>query len=347
MENHIVSLIKNKRLVYKKRRLQSLKKNKVRVKLKTIGVCASDVPRAFENGAYNYPLVMGHEMSGEIYESKIKNFKYKDKVSIFPLIPCKKCENCKVKKYNHCKAYGYYGSRQDGGFAKFIDVDPWNIIKTNKRLNFLDTFALEPSAVALNTVNKTFKKKPNKKKILIIGSGFIGLLISKIIEIKFQSSDVTIIDRNKHKLKLVSKKFKKKFFTTKKKENFFLDRFDYVIDTTGSSEVINLALNYVKNQGSITLMGNINENVTLKKKNVNLILRKELSIIGVWNSNYKSLSQNDWNEVLKLLKKGLKPSKYLSHKIKLEQLPKYLNKIYLNKLRKEKFKYLKIVVNND
>ena len=74
MENHIVSLIKNKKLVYKKIKLQSLKKNKVRIKLKTIGVCASDVPRAFENGAYNYPLVMGHEMSGEIYQSEIKNY---------------------------------------------------------------------------------------------------------------------------------------------------------------------------------------------------------------------------------------------------------------------------------
>ena len=347
MENQIVSLIKNKKLVYKKRKLQSLKKNKIRVKLKTIGVCASDVPRAFENGAYNYPLVMGHEMSGEIYESRVKNFKLKDKVSIFPLIPCKKCENCKIKKYNHCKSYGYYGSRQDGGFAKFIDVDPWNLIKTNKSLNFLDTFALEPSAVALNTVNKTFKTKPNKKKILIIGSGFIGLLISQIIEIKFQSPNVTIIDRNKHKLKLASKKHKKKILKEKKVENSFLNRFEFVIDTTGSSEIINLALNYVKNQGSITLMGNINENVNIKKKNINLILRKELSIIGVWNSNFKNSSQNDWDEVLKLIKKGLKPSKYLSHKIKLEQLPKYLKKIYLNKLKKVKFKYLKLVVNND
>ncbi len=347
MENHIVSLTKNKKLVYKQRKLKSLKKNKIRVKLKTIGVCASDVPRAFENGAYNYPLVMGHEMSGEIYESRVKNFKLKDKVSIFPLIPCKKCENCKIKKYNHCESYGYYGSRQDGGFAKFIDVDPWNLIKTNKSLNFLDTFALEPSAVALNTVNKTFKTKPNKKKILIIGSGFIGLLISQIIEIKFQSPDVTIIDRNKHKLKLASKKHKKKILKEKKVENSFLNRFEFVIDTTGSSEIINLALNYVKNQGSITLMGNINENVNIKKKNINLILRKELSIIGVWNSNFKNSSQNDWDEVLKLIKKGLKPSKYLSHKIKLEQLPKYLKKIYLNKLKKVKFKYLKLVVNND
>ena len=45
----------------------------MRVKIKAVGICASDVPRAFENGAYNYPLVMGHEITGEIFESKFKS----------------------------------------------------------------------------------------------------------------------------------------------------------------------------------------------------------------------------------------------------------------------------------
>ena len=45
---------------------------KIRIKIKAIGVCASDIPRAFQNGAYNYPLVMGHEITGEIYESNLQ-----------------------------------------------------------------------------------------------------------------------------------------------------------------------------------------------------------------------------------------------------------------------------------
>ena len=61
--------------------MTNLKKNKVRVKIKAVGVCASDVPRAFYNGAYNYPLIMGHEISGTIFESnsnkkKIKGFNF-------------------------------------------------------------------------------------------------------------------------------------------------------------------------------------------------------------------------------------------------------------------------------
>ena len=163
MNNSLVNLIKNKKLVFTKRKLSKLNEKKVRIKVKVVGVCASDIPRAYNYGAYNYPLVMGHEITGEIFESKSKNLKKSEKVSIFPLLPCKKCKNCKLKKYNHCSSYSYYGSREDGGFAEYIDVNPWNVIKLPKKINFLDTFAMEPSAVALNTIKKTFKKNIKKK----------------------------------------------------------------------------------------------------------------------------------------------------------------------------------------
>ena len=350
MENHLVKLIKNKNLVFAKKKLEKLDKKKIRIKIKSTGVCASDIPRAYNNGAYHYPLVMGHEITGVIYESRIKNFKKKEKVSIFPLLPCKKCINCKLKKYNHCNSYSYYGSRQDGGFAKYIDVDPWNIVKLQKNINFLDSFAMEPSAVALNTINKTFKKKIKKnEKILLTGSGFIGLLIAKLIKTKFKFSNLTIIDRNKHKLNFAPKNCRKVFLKKGQSKILkkFKDSFDYVIDTTGSAKIIPTLLNYAKNHASITLMGNINNDIYFKKKEINLILRKELKIIGIWNSNYKNSSQSDWSEVLKLFKKGFKPSKYISHKINLKELPKYINKIYMSRKEKRKFKFLKLVVCND
>ena len=81
-------------------------------------------------------------------------------------------------------------------------------------------------------------------------------------------------------------------------------------------------------------MGNIGSNVTFDKQSINSILRKELKILGIWNSNYKKFHQDDWQDVIKLMKKGLKPSDYISHTISLKDLPYYLKKLYLKKLRK-------------
>ena len=292
--NTVINLVKNKKLVIDREILPKLAKNKIRVKIKAIGICASDIPRAFEKGAYNYPLVMGHEITGKIFESNNRKFKFNDKVSIFPLIPCKKCSFCKTRNFNHCANYSYYGSRQNGGYAKFIDVNAWNLIKIPKKISYFDSFALEPSAVALNTINTIFKDKPNKNdNILILGSGFIGLLIVNLLKIKFKKLKISVLDRNEHKLKYVPKTFK--IINSKNNKNLTeLDKkFDYIIETTGNSTLISNIFSFAKNKSSIIFMGNINNNVSIKKDVINLILRKELKLFGVWNSNYKNPKKDD------------------------------------------------------
>ena len=43
-------------------------KGEVLVKVRATGICGSDVPRVLHNGAHFYPIVLGHEFSGEIVE---------------------------------------------------------------------------------------------------------------------------------------------------------------------------------------------------------------------------------------------------------------------------------------
>ncbi len=347
-KNTTVNLIKNKKFNVETKNLPILNPKKIRVKIKAVGVCASDIPRAYESGAYNYPLIMGHEISGQIFESNFKNFKKNDKVSIFPLLPCKKCSYCKKKNFNHCISYSYYGSREDGGYAEYIDVYPWNIIKIPKNVNYIDSFALEPSAVAHNTVSTLFKKKPkNNEKILLLGCGFIGLLIAEILKIKYKNLNLTVIDRNEHKLKNVPKIYTTINLKNKKKLNFLKNSFNYIIETTGNDDLISKIFSFANHKASIILMGNINKEVKFKKIEINYILRKELKLLGIWNSNYKNPVQDDWKEIIKLLKKGLRPSKFISHKILLNQIPNYIKRIYLSRKKLAKFKFLKIVALND
>ena len=67
-------------------------------------------------------------------------------------------------------------------------------------------------------------------------------------------------------------------------------------------------------------MGNINNNVSIKKDVINLILRKELKLFGVWNSNYKNPKKDDWKEIINFFKKGFRPSKFISHQIKAHDM---------------------------
>ena len=41
-----------------------LQEKEVLVKVKAAGICGSDIPRIYQNGAYSHPLIPGHEFSG-------------------------------------------------------------------------------------------------------------------------------------------------------------------------------------------------------------------------------------------------------------------------------------------
>ena len=75
------------------------------------------------------------------------------------------------------------------------------------------------------------------------------------------------------------------------------------IEGTGVDEVLAMLIKYAKPGGRIVLMGNPSKELTLSAKNYQMILRKELNIVGTWNSSY-SEKYNDWKNALNLVSKG-------------------------------------------
>ena len=123
------------------------------IRVKAAGVCNSDIFRAFENGSYHYPLIMGHEFSGKIVEcgKDVSDFGIGQGVVAFSLIPGLKCDTCKRKKWVHCKSYDYYGSRCNGEFAEFISVKSWNLIAVPKGCDLALAALTEPLKICWKT----------------------------------------------------------------------------------------------------------------------------------------------------------------------------------------------------
>ena len=44
----------------------------VKIKVRYSGICGSDIPRVLHNGVHFYPIVLGHEFSGEFIILKAK-----------------------------------------------------------------------------------------------------------------------------------------------------------------------------------------------------------------------------------------------------------------------------------
>ena len=341
-----LSLNKNSSLKLIDKKLNSLKREKYRIKILYSSICASDIPRAFHKGTYNYPLVMGHEMSGRIVEirSKKKKYKVNDLVSIYPLIPnCKKCPQCKKGNFNLCDKYSYFGSREDGGFAEFLDVNEWNIFKLNKKINIKLASLIEPTAVSHNVYDK-IKNKSKKDKILIIGCGFLGQILARIL---YQNNfkNITCVDRNKFKVDFLKNFSKNQVHGDLiRMKNL---KFDCIVDFIGTKCSFDFALSNLNPKGKFVLPANIYKNFLLEKKILSLVARKEIVIEGVWNSTYKNKKSN-WVSAEKFLIKNEKDIfKLVTHEIKLSNLDKFFKVLYNSKKFKyQKKKYLKVIIKN-
>ena len=138
----VVELTKNSEFKLNYRGNPDIIANHCLIDIKACGVCSTDIYRSHDNGAYHYPLVMGHEIAGIIEKvgSEVNEFCKGDKVSIFPLLPCFKCSQCNHKNYPLCEKYLYFGSRCDGGYSEKLLVPSWNLLKISKNIDLKDAW---------------------------------------------------------------------------------------------------------------------------------------------------------------------------------------------------------------
>ncbi len=135
----------------------------VKIKVSSVGLCRTDLLVAKGIIQTQENLVLGHEFSGEVVESKSKKFKKCDKVAINPYY-----EN------------GFMGLDFNGCLQEYIIVPEKQIIKNKKLSNKIAAY-LEPVAASMSVL-KVLKEK--NVKIAIWGNNRIAELTFIILKTK-------------------------------------------------------------------------------------------------------------------------------------------------------------------
>ena len=274
------------------------------VKVKACGICGSDVPRIFAGKSYYYPIVLGHEFAGVVEESEDKNLIGKN-VCIFPILYCGKCEYCAKEEYASCVGYDYYGSRRDGGMCDYICIKNDNLLVLPDGVSFEEGAMTEPTAVCLHAVKKANIKKG--ESVVVYGGGTIGLLSA--MWARYFGAKVYIVDIDQKKLDYADKLGFKSYKG---------ERVDVAIEASGAGACFNQAVLALSNFGRLVLVGNAFADLTVSKENYSKILRKQLSLFGSWNSDFKK-DINDWKDSLKAIaEKKIDPSALITHRVALK-----------------------------
>jgi 2-desacetyl-2-hydroxyethyl bacteriochlorophyllide A dehydrogenase len=95
----------------------------VLVRITHSGLCGTDW-KIFKGAIpARYPLIMGHEMVGEVEAGETSvGIRRGDRVIIDPVLYCGACFHCRIGQTNLCPSGGLIGRETDGGFAEYAAV---------------------------------------------------------------------------------------------------------------------------------------------------------------------------------------------------------------------------------
>jgi 2-desacetyl-2-hydroxyethyl bacteriochlorophyllide A dehydrogenase len=294
------------------------------IKIKRIGVCGTDL-HAFQGNQpfFNYPRVLGHELSGEVEAIDMKEgFEIGEAVTFIPYYNCSKCIACRNGKTNCCTQIAVCGVHIDGGMSEYLSVPCSSLVHGNG-LSFDELALVEPLAIGAHGVRRADIKID--EFVLVIGAGPIGLGTMEFA--KIAGGRVIALDINDNRLKFCHEKIKVPFIINALSENVIDQLMEItngemptvVIDATGNQKAINNAFQYLAHTGRYVMIGLQKGNISFEHPEFH---KREATLMSSRNA-----TRTDFEQVVNALKQKLiLPTNYITHRVNFFEVKDEFNK---------------------
>ena len=318
-------VVANEDVQYQEVEEPKVTKGTVKIKVRYSGICGSDIPRVLNHGVHFYPIVLGHEFSGDVVEvgEGVTKVKVGDRVSGAPLLPCMKCDDCQQGNFSLCKHYSFIGSRQQGSNADYVVVPEQNAVPFDKTVPYEQGAMFEPATVAIHGVFQN--DYHGGEYVAILGGGTVGMFTMQWTKI-FGSKKVVVFDISDERLALA-----KRLGATAGVNGMKTDAVAAIKELTGG-EGVDIAIEFAGNKithvqavasckknGEVVYGGITYDDVTYPNKVIQAILRGELTIHGSWNSSINPLPINEWKSGLEFMSTGqMNVNPLITHRVRLE-----------------------------
>jgi L-iditol 2-dehydrogenase len=163
-------------------RLEEMPKPKISpdemlVKVIASGICGSDVMEWYR--IRRAPLVLGHEIAGDIAEvgGNVSRYRVGERIFVSHHVPCNTCHYCLAGNHTCCETL-HTTNFHPGGFAEYIRVPPINVDRGTfvlpKEVSYEEAVFIEPLACVVRAQREAGFKVGDC--VVILGSGISGLL---------------------------------------------------------------------------------------------------------------------------------------------------------------------------
>lgn len=212
--------------------------HEVRVRVKAAGLCGSDFHIFHGTYPAQYPLVQGHEFSGEIdaVSAGVRGWAVGQRVTADPNIYCHTCHYCLKDQENMCLNAQAIGVTRNGAFAEYVLVPDTQLYELPDALSFEEGALIEPLACVIYGMKRL--AMPFGSSAIVFGAGPMGLLL--LLALKAGgASKVAMMDIDEKRLEKAKELGANELYTdlAKAREHNAYG-FDVVVDATGNAKVI-------------------------------------------------------------------------------------------------------------
>ncbi|OMO97941.1 Alcohol dehydrogenase superfamily, zinc-type [Corchorus olitorius] len=282
----------------------------VKVRIKALGICGSDVHHFKTMRCANFivkkPMVIGHECAGIIEEvgSEVKSLAVGDRVALEPGISCQRCNLCREGRYNLCPEMKFFGSPPTNGSLANKVVHPANLcFKLPDNVSLEEGAMCEPLSVGVHACRRAGVGP--ETNVLIMGGGPIGL-VTLLAARAFGAPRIVIVDVDDCRLSIakslgadeivqVSTNIQDVGEEVMKIQNAMGSLIDVSFDCVGFNKTMSTALSATAAGGKVCLIG-------LAQSEMNIPLTpaaaREVDVIGIFRY------RNTWPLCIEFLRTG-------------------------------------------
>lgn len=303
----------------------SIKGDEVLIKVKTVGVCGSDLHLFKGTHPFrNPPAILGHEVAGDIIEvgSGVRDLKIGDKVTVEPHMGCGECEFCKQDLVNLClnkKAPGTPG--WNGTFAEYFNAPAKVVHKIEDDISYEMATLIEPLAVAVHAINRITVKE--KDTLVILGSGTVGLL-ALVAARESGYKNIICTDTQEFNLQMALKQGAKLALNpltedvVEKVDEFTNGKgADIALIVADAKNIVDQASAMVRKRGEVGMISMITNSIPVYPYS---FVFKELTLFGAMTYETK-----DFVKAAEMINNGLDLSDFITQKVDLKDSQKALN----------------------
>lgn len=295
--------------------------DEILVKVIASGICGSDVLEWYR--LKKAPIVLGHEIGGEIVEvgDNVDKYKIGQRVFVSHHVPCNTCYYCLRGHHTTCETL-HNTNFYPGGFAEYIRIPAINVDRgvfpLPDEITYDQAVFIEPLSCVIRA-QRLVNLKPGQT-VAVIGSGISGLLHIMLAK-ALGAGRIIATDIDKKRLEMAKKLGAERVFNAiddvpkRIRESNGGRLADLVIVCAGVISAFEQALKLVDKGGTVLCFATSNPGEDLSVP-INEFWRNEIKLMPSYGN-----APIDAIEAIELIRAGRIPvEKVISHKLPLSEI---------------------------